>query len=46
MPCWELFEKQDIKYQKKVLTSNCLVVGMRQLHQWVGINGYMQVGEK
>ena len=28
MPCWELFEKQDIKYQKKVLTSNCLVVGI------------------
>ena len=28
LPCWELFEKQDIKYQKKVLTSNCLVVGI------------------
>ena len=26
MPCWELFEKQDAKYQKKVLTSNCLIV--------------------
>ena len=24
----ELFEKQDMKYQKKVLTSNCLVVGI------------------
>ena len=28
MPCWELFEKQDAKYQKKVLTSNCLIVGI------------------
>ena len=28
MPCWELIEKQDAKYQKKVLTSNCLIVGI------------------
>ena len=28
MPCWELFENQETKYQKKVLTSNCLVVGI------------------
>ncbi len=28
MPCWELFEKQEIKYQKKVLSSNCLIVGI------------------
>ena len=28
MPCWELFEKQDLKYQRKVLTSNCLTVGI------------------
>ncbi len=28
MPCWELFENQETKYQKKVLTSKCLVVGI------------------
>ena len=28
MPCWELFEKQELKYQRKVLTSNCLLVGI------------------
>jgi transketolase len=28
MPCWELFEKQDRKYQRKVLTSSCLTVAI------------------
>ncbi len=28
MPCWELFEKQELKYKRKVLTSNCLIVGI------------------
>ncbi len=28
MPCWELFEKQDQKYQRKVLTSSCLTVAI------------------
>ena len=28
MPCWELFDKQELKYQRKVLTSNCLLVGI------------------
>ncbi len=28
MPCWELFEKQEQKYQKKVLTSSCLIIAI------------------
>ena len=40
MPCWELFEKQDEKYKKKLLPSGTIRVGIEAgvetgWHKWL-----------